>query len=69
VRTRGEGGSSDADVHTFWCKNLIYGVSARTREKGVEQCEQGAKGVNFSRFCADVFYGRPLIVLLIINYE
>jgi len=24
-------------------------------------CRQG--GVNFSRFCADVFYGRPLIKL------
>jgi len=41
----------------------IYGVSARTREvKPVRTfCEQG--GVNFFRFCADVFYGRPLIRL------
>jgi len=32
----------------------IYGVSARTR--GVEP----GGGVNFSRICTDVFYGRPL---------
>jgi len=25
-------------------------------------CVQGG-GINFSRFCVDVFYGRPLIVL------
>jgi len=34
----GQGGSSDADVRTFWCKNAkffeIYGVSARTRGEG-----------------------------------
>jgi len=31
----GQGGSSDADVHIFWCKNCrffeIYGVSTQTR--------------------------------------
>jgi len=31
-------GSSDADVRTFWCKNIgffeICGVSARTRMEG-----------------------------------
>jgi len=31
----GQGGSSDADVRTFWCKKFgffkIYGVLARTR--------------------------------------
>jgi len=50
----GKGYSSDADVRTIWCKNFgifeIYGVSTRTR----------GEGVNFSRFCADVFYGRPI---------
>jgi len=24
-------------------------------------CGQEVKGVNFSQFCAEVFYGRPLI--------
>jgi len=36
-RTRGEDGSSDADVRTFWCKKLrffvIYGVSARSGKR------------------------------------
>jgi len=45
---------SSVDVRTFWCKNFkffkIYGVSARTRKRGV----------NFSQFYEDVFYGRPL---------
>jgi len=39
----------------------IYGESARTR--GLSQCghflDKG-EGVNFSRFCTDVLYGRPL---------
>jgi len=43
----------------------IYGVSARTGGKGVEPvrtfCGQGGRGINFSRFCANVFYGWPLI--------
>jgi len=41
----------------------IYGVSARTREEGVEPVRIfGGQGeVNFSRFCADVFCGRLLI--------
>jgi len=45
----------------FGAKNFgffeIYGVSTRTREEGV----------NFSRFCADVFYGRPLKLNLNVN--
>jgi len=58
------GGSSDADVLTFWLKNIrffeIYGASARTKERGLSQCGHFSdKGVNFSRFCANVFYGRP----------
>jgi len=44
----------------------FYGVSART--KGVEPERtffgQGRRGVNLSRFCADVFYGRPLIIII-----
>jgi len=44
----------------------IYGVSVRTRgEGGLSQCghfsNKGGGEVNFSRFCADVFYGRPLM--------
>jgi len=43
----------------------INGVSARTR--GIEQVRtffgKGEKGVNFSRFCADVLYGWPLLHL------
>jgi len=40
---------------TIWCKKTlgfftIYGVSALIK----------GEGVNFSRFCADVFYGRSL---------
>jgi len=45
----------------------ILGVSARTRGEEVEPvrtfCEQGRRGVDFSRFCADVFYGQPLIIV------
>jgi len=56
------------DVRTFGAKNFgffeIYGVSARTRGRRVEPVRtffgQGGKGINFSRFCADVFYGLPL---------
>jgi len=55
------GGSSDADVRTFRCKKTSdFSVSARTRD-GLSQCRHFAdKGVNFSLFCADVFYERPL---------
>jgi len=54
----------------FGAKNTeffeIYGVSAWTRGRGLNQCghfSDKGEGVNFSRFCADVFYGRPLIEL------
>jgi len=63
-----EGGSSDVDVRTFWCKNLeffeIYGVSARTRGcwASADILRTRGRGVNFSRFCADVFYRRPLSI-------
>jgi len=68
-----EGGSSDADVRTFLAqKNLgvfeIYVVSTRTGVGTVEPvrtfCGQGRRGVIFSRFCADVFFGRPLSISL-----
>jgi len=39
----------------------IYGVSAQTMGEGVESVRTFfGQGVNFSRFCAVVFYGRPL---------
>jgi len=70
-RTREKEGSSDVDVRTFWCKNLItFWCTFRNlwcvrTDKGrweVEPvrtfCGQG-EGVNFSRICANVFYGRP----------
>jgi len=67
-RQGGEGGSSDADVRTFWRKNLgffeIYGVSAAIKGRegwsSMDILRTRGEGVNFSRFCADVFYGRPL---------
>jgi len=43
----------------------IYGVTAWTKGRGLSQCGYFAdKGerANFSRFCADVFYGRPLTI-------
>jgi len=53
-RTRGERVLQMRTSALFDAKNIkffeIYGVPARTKEEGV----------NFSRFCADVFYGRPL---------
>jgi len=59
----------------FNAKNIgffeIYGMSARAREVEPVQTFFGqGGGVNFSRFCADVLYGRPLtkinLVILII---
>jgi len=50
----------------------IFDVSVRTRGKGVEPvrtfCQQGG-GVNFSRFCADDFYGRSLLLLQVSLFE
>jgi len=60
----------------FGAKNVgffaIYGVSARTiRGGGVEPVrtfsDKGG-GVNFSRFCVDVFYERPLITFTWKNF-
>jgi len=60
---QGAKGFFSADVRTFWFKIFgffeIYSVSARTRRVGVEPvrtfCRQGGRGLNFSRFCVDVF--------------
>jgi len=70
VRSPGGGGSSDADVRTFWYKNLRIFRNlwcVRTDKGGgrLSKCGHFAnkgEGVNFSRFCADVIYGRPLSV-------
>jgi len=41
----------------------ICGVSTRIREGAVRSfCGQEGRG-QFSRFCADIFYGRPLNVI------
>jgi len=45
-----------------------FGVFARTRgERKLSQCGHfvDKEGVNFSRFCADVFYGRPVNNILL----
>jgi len=66
-----KGDSSDADVRsTFRCNKIgffvIYCVSARRRGGGFSQCGHVSdkwEEVNFSRFCADVFYGRPSSII------
>jgi len=60
-----KGGSSDADVRTFWSKILrifrnLWCVRTDKRggvEPGGHFADKGG-GVNFSRFCADFLYGR-----------
>jgi len=62
--------SSDVNVLTL-CYNLrffeIYGVSARIRWVGAKvtrshrHFSNKGGGVNFLRFCADVFYERPVM--------
>jgi len=67
MRTRERGDSSEANVRIFLRKNFgffeIHGVSARTRRGGgVKPVRtffgQEGREINFSRFGADVFYGR-----------
>jgi len=67
LRTRGRG-SSDAGVRTFWRKKIRIFRNlwcVRTDKEGGwvgpvrTFCGQEGR-VNFSRFCADVFFGRPL---------
>jgi len=65
--------SSDADVRTFWCKKLrifqnlwcVRTDSARKVEQLRTFCGQRGRRVKFSRFRADIFYGRPLTGLLL----
>jgi len=66
----GQGGSLDADVRTFWCKTsydfskfMVY-----PHEQG-GLSRFGQREINYSRFCADVFYGRPLIIKLELYFE
>jgi len=49
-----KGGSLDADVYTFWYKKTSDFLKFMV-------CPYG-QGDNFPRFCADVFYGRPLTI-------
>jgi len=60
----------------FGAKNFecfeIYIVFAQTRGREVSQCGHFAnkreeERVSFSRFCADVLYGRPLVANLLIT--
>jgi len=66
VRSQGRGVLQMWTSALFSTKNFgffeIYGVSARTRGRVVEPVRRffGQGGVNFSRFCADFFYGRPI---------
>jgi len=68
VRTRGEGGSSDAGDRTFSEKNFgcfeIYGVSARTRGEGVEPVRTffGQGELIFRDFVRMSFMDGPLVV-------
>jgi len=72
---RGQGGRglssadilrTDMDVRSFWCKktsDLSKFMVCPHEQGGLKQCGHFAdkrEGVNFSRFCADVFYRRPL---------
>jgi len=58
------GGSLDADFRTFWHKNLrnLWYVRMKKGGGGLSSADifrKGGRGVNFSRYYADVFYGRP----------
>jgi len=61
IGEEGEEGSPDADVRTFWCKNFgFFEIYDMLSQCGHFSDKRGVR-VNFSQFCADVFYGRPLI--------
>jgi len=55
----------------FGTKNFgiyeIFGVSARTRGRAVKPVRTKGEGFNFSRFCANVIYGRPHTQKAVIN--
>jgi len=58
----GELVTSDADVRTFWCKNVaIFEIYVCPHgQGGLSQCGHFVdkeEEVNFSRFCEDALYG------------
>jgi len=58
-----KGGSSDADIRTFDAKNFEFSkfMVCSHGQRGFERVRTFfGQGFNFSRFSADVFYGRPL---------
>jgi len=58
-----KGGPSEPDVCTFWWKNLGFSeftVCCTDKEWAVRTLCGQRRGVNFLRFCLDVFYGWPL---------
>jgi len=70
---QGAGYPSYATVLQMWMFALscakgffkIYSVSARQEEEGLSQrghfAHKGSDGISFSQYCADVFYGEPLL--------
>jgi len=72
---KGEGVLQMRTSALFGAKNFgffeIYDVPAQTRrvEPVRTFCGQGGEEVNFSRFCADVFHGRPLMSFFYSNYS
>jgi len=59
-----EGGSSDADVRTFWCKKLhIWIFMVSPQGQGVEPvrtfCKQGRGGQFFTILCGRPFWMAP----------
>jgi len=63
LRTRGEWGFfRRGRLHFLEQKTLDFSkfLVCPHGQGGFSQCGQGKRGGNFSRFCANVFYGRPL---------
>jgi len=68
-----EGGSSYADVRTFWYKKLrifqnlwcVHCPHGKGGREGVEPVRTRGEMVNFLRFCADVFYGQALMTKIV----
>jgi len=61
----GQWGSSGVDIRIFGAKNIGFSkLMVWPHERGEGELNQGEilrTSVNFSRFCSDVLYGRPLI--------
>jgi len=77
MRTRGREGSSDVDLRTFWRKKHLvfrnlWSVPTDKKGGGLDQYGHFADkegGINFSRFFADVFYGRPLMFFATLDFR